>query len=123
MIMLDVDPLFAEMRGVANIKLNRMLQDMETCGARTGTMTIKVKVDRKEMVVPDTDTKARVAVTPVFSWKVSNSIPVKSEMKNTIYADNMELVAGEDGCIRMERIRVGQMSMEDYEDYGDGFTG
>ena len=62
MIMLDIDPIFAPLRGMANIQINRLIRDMEVSDAEAGTMTIRIRVDRRKEVVPRTPELSRVAM-------------------------------------------------------------
>jgi hypothetical protein len=116
MIMLDTNPIFSELRGTANIQLNRLLKDMEASDAEAGAMTIKIRVGRKKAVVPETPELSRMAVVPEFEWKVTNSIPIRNEFKGMISIENAEIVIGEDESVHLERIRTGQMHLSDLDD-------
>ena len=115
MIMLDIDPIFAPLRGMANIQINRLIRDMEVSDAEAGTMTIRIRVDRRKEVVPHTPELSRVAIIPTFEWKVTNNVPIRNEAKGTISIENAEIVI-EDENVWLERIRTGQMSIEDLDE-------
>lgn len=115
MIMLDIDPIFAPLRGMANIQINRLIRDMEVSDAETGTMTIRIRVDRRKEVVPHTPELSRMAIIPTFEWKVTNNVPIRNEAKGVISIENAEIVI-EDKNVRLERIRTGQMSIEDLDE-------
>ena len=115
MIMLDIDPIFAPLRGMANIQINRLIRDMEVSDAEAGTMTIRIRVDRRKEVVPRTPELNRVAIIPTFEWKVTNNVPIRNEVKGAISIENAEIVI-EDENVRLERIRTGQMSIEDLDE-------
>lgn len=115
MIMLDIDPIFAPLRGMANIQINRLIRDMEVSDAEAGTMTIRIRVDRRKEVVPRTPELSRVAIIPTFEWKVTNNVPIRNEVKGAISIENAEIVI-EDENVRLERIRTGQMSIEDLDE-------
>ena len=119
MIMLDIDPIFAPLRGMANIQINRLIRDMEVSDAEAGTMTIRIRVDRRKEVVPHTPDLSRVAIIPTFEWKVTNNVPIRNEVKGTISIENAEIVI-EDENVRLERIRTGQMSIEDLDEEEEG---
>lgn len=115
MIMLDIDPIFAPLRGMANIQINRLIRDMEVSDAEAGTMTIRIRVDRRKEVVPHTPELSRMAIIPTFEWKVTNNVPIRNEAKGVISIENAEIVI-EDKNVRLERIRTGQMSIEDLDE-------
>jgi len=115
MIMLDIDPIFAPLRGMANIQINRLIRDMEVSDAEAGTMTIRIRVDRRKEVVPHTPELSRMAIIPTFEWKVTNNVPIRNEAKGTISIENAEIVI-ENENVRLERIRTGQMSIEDLDE-------
>lgn len=114
MIMLDLDPIFSQLRGMANIQINRLIRDMEASDAETGAMTIKIRVDRRKEVVPHTLELSRMAVIPAFEWKVTNNIPIRNELKGAVSIENAEIVV-EGEAVRLERIRTGQMTIEDLD--------
>ena len=120
MIMLDVDPVFSEMRGMANLQMDRLLRNMEEADAEAGALTVKIRVERGKMMVPEGPGLDRVAVVPAFDWKVTSSIPVRHEVKGEIRMESMEMVVGPGGAVRFERIRSGQMSIGDFEGYEEG---
>jgi len=115
MIMLDLDPIFSQLRGMANIQINRLIRDMEASDAETGAMTIKIRVDRRKEVVPHTLELSRMAVIPAFEWKVTNNIPIRNELKGAVSIENAEIVV-EGEAVRLERIRTGQMTIEDLDE-------
>ena len=115
MIMLDIDPIFAPLRGMANIQINRLIRDMEVSDAEAGTMTIRIRVDRRKEVVPHTPELSRMAIIPTFEWKVTNNVPIRNEAKGTISIENAEIVI-EDENVWLERIRTGQMTIEDLDE-------
>ena len=103
MIMLDIDPIFAPLRGMANIQINRLIRDMEVSDAETGTMTIRIRVDRRKEVVPHTPELSRMAIIPTFEWKVTNNVPIRNEAKGVISIENAEIVI-EDKNVRLEQL-------------------
>jgi len=54
-------------------------------------------------------------VIPAFEWKVTNNIPIRNELKGAVSIENAEIVV-EGEAVRLERIRTGQMTIEDLDE-------
>lgn len=114
-MLLIENPEFSEMRGMFNQVMDSLLRRMLTGDGSQGSVTLKINIElRREEV----EGMGRLAVIPDFSYNVTSNLPQKITTKGTLLLGAREIVDGPAG-IALNRVPVGQMRLEDYEEEQD----
>ena len=106
------DPLMAPVRTLTNSAIQGVISDMIAKDATTGSVTLKITFEREQVVMKNRPPAQKLN----FSYKVSNAITLKSEVKGEQENNGDELENVDNEWILMPITGAAQRTLLDKED-------